>query len=109
MATEIDFDRLMDATQTVIQLKPGVTLSPEQVAEIQYAFDCERQHEDDAVDAFHNGYLHGLRTAAGADKAALIEKIDALQTSLATEKALSKFYAAEAQALRSTHPTGADQ
>lgn len=91
MATEIDFDRYMDATQTVIQLKPGVTLTAEQVAEIQYAFDCERQHEDDAVDAFHNGYLHGLRKAAGADVAALLEKIDALNNALAVEKALSRY------------------
>lgn len=104
MSGGIDFDRFMEATQTVITLKPGITLTPEQVTEIQYAFECERQHEDDAVDAFHKGYLHGLRTAAGAEMAALIEKIDGLRMALATEKALSKFYAAEVQAARQSTP-----
>lgn len=89
---EIDFDRLMDATQTVIQLKAGDVLTAEQVAEIHYAFDCERQHEDDAVDAYSKGYAHGVYAGAGADKAALMEKLETLETRLAVVKAMDRFW-----------------
>lgn len=88
---EIDFDRLMDATQEVLQLKPGMVLTADQVAEIHYAFDCARQDEEDAVDAFHRGYLHGRQEGAGADKAALMEKLSAAQTRLAVVKAMDRY------------------
>jgi len=86
---EIDFDRLMDATQTVIQLKAGQTVSADDVADIQYAFGCERQHEDDAVEAYTKGYAHGVLAAGGADKARLMEQVDALKGRLAVERALN--------------------
>lgn len=89
---EIDFDRFMDGYQAVLQLKPGTVVTPEIVGEIQYAFECQRQGEEDTVDAFHRGYLHGLEKGAGSDKAALIEKLEELQGLLAVQKALNKHW-----------------
>lgn len=91
---EAEFERFMDATQTVIQLKPG-QLTAEQVAEIQFAFEYERRDQEDKVDVFHRGYKHGIERTAGTDKAALIEKIDDLQSELRTVKALNRYFAAE--------------
>jgi len=105
--TEIDFDRLMEATQTVIRLKAGAVLSAEDVADIQYAFECERQHEDDAVDAYSKGYSHGVLVAGGADKACLMETVEALKTQLAVANALNRYWQATTPA--DAHSVGTER
>lgn len=89
-ANEAEFDRFMEAYQTVLQLKAGTVLTPEMVSEIQFAFEYERRDQEDKVDVYHNGYRHGLAVAAGADGAALIEKVDDLRTRLHVHEILEK-------------------
>ena len=88
-----EFERFMDATQTVLQLKPGQTLTQEQVAEIQFVSEYERRDHEHSIDVFHKGFEVGRLSAADAETVALLEKIDALKTKLAVAEGLLRFYA----------------
>ena len=74
--TEADFDRLMDAMQTLIQLKPGDVLTQEMINDLHLVDRHNREDQERATDAFSRGYDAGLARAAGADTAKLIEERD---------------------------------
>jgi hypothetical protein len=75
---EIDlaFNRLMDATQTLIQLKPGAVLTQEMIDDLHLVDKEHREEFERATDAFHRGYEWGLERGGGADTAKLIEERD---------------------------------
>ena len=73
---EAAFDRLMDATQTLIQLKPGDVLTEEMIADLHLVDEDHRKDFERASEAFHRGYQAGLERGAGADTAKLIEERD---------------------------------
>lgn len=91
---DADFERFMEGYQDVLTLAAGQTLTAEQAADIQFAFEFQRKQEEDVVDAFHRGYQHGLEVGAGADAAALVEKVDSLQSELAAARALDRYWKA---------------
>jgi hypothetical protein len=76
MTTEEDFNRLMDAMQTLIQLKPGDVLTQEMIDELHLVDKYNREEAERATDAFHRGYECGLERGGGADTAKLIEERD---------------------------------
>jgi hypothetical protein len=88
-----EFERFMDATQTVITLKAGQVLTQEQVAEIQFVSEYERRDHEHSIDVFHKGFEAGRLSAADEETVALLEKIDALKTKLAVAEGLLRFYA----------------
>jgi hypothetical protein len=75
-AWDDDFNRLMDATQTLIQLQPGVVLTQEMIDDLHLVDKDHRESFERATDAFHNGYEAGIARVAGADTAKLIEERD---------------------------------
>ena len=92
MGEETDFDaefnRLMDATQTLIQLKPGDVLTQEMIDDLHLVDADHREQFERATDAFHKGYQAGLERGAGADTAKLIEERDEARSSAAIARAL---------------------
>jgi len=73
---DADFNRLMDATQTLIQLKVGDVLTQEMIDDLNLVDSDHRESFERATDAFHRGYEAGLARGASADTAKLIEERD---------------------------------
>jgi hypothetical protein len=92
------FDRLMDATQTLIQLKVGDVLTQEMIDDLHLVDEDHRESFERAVDAFHKGYEAGLLRGAGADTAKLIAERDEARDEAAISRAL--FRAASGMPLR---------
>jgi hypothetical protein len=84
-----DFDRLMDAMQTLIQLKPGDVLTEEMIADLHLVDQHNREDQERATDAFSKGYDAGLARGAGADTAKLIEERDEARTRVSIVNATS--------------------
>lgn len=85
-----DFNKLMDATQTLIQLEPGDVLTEEMIADLHLVDADHRESFERATDAFHKGYEAGLERGAGADTAKLIEERDDARSEAMIAKALNK-------------------
>lgn len=83
-----DFDKLMDAMQTLIQLKPGDVLTEEMIADLHLVDQHNREDQERATDAFHRGYECGLERGASADTAKLIEERDDARDEAAVARAL---------------------
>lgn len=73
---DADFNRLMDAIQTLIQLKPGDVLTQEMIDDLHLVDADHREDFERATEAFHRGYQAGLERGGGADTAKLIEERD---------------------------------
>jgi hypothetical protein len=86
---EREFDRLMDAMQTLIQLKPGDVLTQELIDDLHLVDKHNREDQERATDAFSRGYDCGLERGAGADTAKLIEDRDAARARVSIVNALS--------------------
>ncbi len=82
----------MEATQTVLHLKAGHTLTQADVDAILFVGEYERRDQERQVDCFHRGWQMGLLDSAGKTKAGLVEKGAALESQVAVEKALGLFY-----------------
>jgi hypothetical protein len=89
-AFDEDFDKLMDATQTLIQLKVGDVLTQEMIDDLHLVDEVHRKDFERAVDAFHKGYQAGLERGAGADTAKLIEERDEARDEAAILRALRR-------------------
>lgn len=87
---DADFDRLMDATQTLIQLKPGDVMTQEMIDDLHLVDKDHRESFERATDAFHKGYQAGLERGAGADTAKLIDERDAARDEAAILRALQR-------------------
>jgi hypothetical protein len=85
---DANFDRLMDATQTLIQLKVGDVLTQEMIDDLNLVDANHREDYERATDAFHRGYEAGLVRGAGADTARLIEERDEARTQAVVARAL---------------------
>lgn len=85
-----------EAIVTILALKPGQTVSAEQVASIQFFEDYTRRNEDTAIETFHRGYERGMEHAAGAEAAKLIEERDGFKNKAMTERLLGRFWARDA-------------
>lgn len=83
------FDRLMDATQTLIQLQPGDVLTQEMIDDLHLVDSDHRQDFERASEAFHRGYEAGLRRGGGADTAKLIEERDEARGRASVANAIS--------------------
>lgn len=89
MSDDDDFNRLMDATQTLIQLKPGDILTEDMIADLHLVDADHRESFERATDAFHRGYQDGLERGGGADTAKLIEERDSARTRAQVANAIS--------------------
>jgi hypothetical protein len=83
------FERLMDATQTLIQLKVGDVLTQEMIDDLHLVDKDHRSEYERAIDTFHRGYAYGLERGGGADTAKLIEERDSARSSASIANALS--------------------
>lgn len=83
-----DFNRLMDATQTLIQLKAGDVLTQAMIDDLHLVDQDHRESFERTTDAFHKGYQAGLKRGAGADTAKLIEERDDARSREAVARAL---------------------
>ena len=90
MTSDEAFDRLMDATQTLIQLKVGDVITQEMIDDLNLVDQDHRDSFERATDAFHKGYQAGLERGAGADVAKLIEERDEARDNAAISRALLK-------------------
>lgn len=88
-SAEREFERLMDAIQTLIQLQPGDVLTQEMIDDLQFVDKHNREDQERAIDAFSRGYDCGLERGAGADTAKLIEDCDAARSRVSIVNALS--------------------
>lgn len=93
-----EFERVMDATQTLILLRAGEPLTQEQVDDLHLLDEFNRRDEERSVDAFHRGYQAGLERGGGADVAKLIEERDSARNWRSVANAMSS--AAEYRAFR---------
>lgn len=93
MSSEEDFDRLMDATQTLLQLKVGDVLTQQMIDDLHLVDKDHREESERAIDAFAKGYEAGLERGAGADTAKLIEERDSARNAAAVANALSSYRA----------------
>lgn len=91
LGSEAEWEAFMDASQTVIQLKAGQTLTQDDVDALRFAGEFERREEERAIDAFHRGRQIGIEEAAGKDAAALHDKISGLVSEVATQRAMRQF------------------
>jgi hypothetical protein len=87
--SDADFNRLMDATQTLIQLKPGDVLTQEMIDDLNLVDADHRESFERATDAFHKGYEAGLERGAGADTAKMIEERDEARGQASVIRAVS--------------------
>lgn len=94
--SEEEWEAIQDAIATVITLmqSPGHTLTQADCDALQLADRSTREDEESAIDAFIRGEDFGRRQAAGAEVADLLKRVDVLETRLATQRALTKFYSA---------------
>lgn len=89
--SEADFDRIMDATQTLMHLEPGHVLTAEEIDGLRLLDASNREDAERAQDAFSSGYDCGLKRAAGVDGAKLIEERDDARTHVSLSAATSAF------------------
>jgi len=89
--SEDNFDRVMDAMQTLMRLEPGHVLTAEEIEGLRLLDKSNREDAERAQDAFNNGYECGLARGAGADTAKLIEERDAARTRVSVMAACSAF------------------
>lgn len=82
------FNRLMDAHQTLIQLKPGDVLSQEMIDDLLLVESDYRENDERNTDAFHKGYEVGLERGSNADTAKLIEERDAARSGASIANAI---------------------
>lgn len=82
------FERLMDAHQTLIQLKVGDVVTQQIIDDLLLIDADYRENDERNTDAFHRGYEAGLQRGAGADTAKLIEERDNARASAAVANAL---------------------
>lgn len=90
-ASEAAWEALMDAMQVVITLKAGQVLTQADVDAVHLVDAYNREDQERAIDVFNTGFQRGMEAGGGADKADLINKLDAARSGLAVEKALGKF------------------
>lgn len=83
-----DFERLMDAHQTLIQLKVGDVVTQSTIDDLLLIDADYRENDERNTEAFHRGYEAGLKRGAGADTAKLIEERDSARTSASVANAL---------------------
>lgn len=83
-----EFERLMDAHQTLIRLKVGDTVTQEVLDHLLLIESDYRENDERNTDAFHRGYEAGLARGAGADTAKLIEERDTARTRASIANAL---------------------
>ena len=95
--SEDDFDRFMDALQTVIKLEAGQTLLQSQVDDIKFVERWYSDQDEKATEAYSRGFEDGRANAAGAEMAEVLSRLDAARSDLAVEKALSHFYRKSAE------------
>lgn len=76
MTSEEEFEREMAAISTVYGLRPGRTLTQEDFDAIQLYDKVQRRDEQRATDAFHDGYMQGLREGGSADIEEMRRKLD---------------------------------
>lgn len=88
-----DFDRLMDAHQTLIQLRPGDVLTQEMIDDLLLVESDYRHNDERNTDAFHKGYQVGLERASSADTAKLIEDRDEARAEAQLLRALARIEA----------------
>jgi hypothetical protein len=92
------FDRLMDAHQTLIRLKPGDVLTQAMIDDLLLVERDYRDNDERNTDAFHKGYEAGLERGSNADTAKLIDERDAAQSSASIANAIRTF--SEVQAFK---------
>lgn len=88
--SDAEWEAFMEATQTVLTLKAGQTLTQEDIDQILFVGEYERRDEERQIDCFHRGYQLGLHEGGGSEVADLIERVSDLRTSLVVANALSK-------------------
>jgi hypothetical protein len=86
--SEKAFERLMDAHQTLIQLKVGDVVTQQTLDDLLLIDADYRENDERNTDAFHRGYDVGLTRGAGADTAKLIEERDSARISASLANAL---------------------
>lgn len=87
--TDADFDKLMDAHQTLICLKVGDAVTQEMLDDLLLIESDYRENDERNTDAFHKGYECGLERGSNADTAKLIEERDSARGSASVANALS--------------------
>lgn len=90
--SEDDFERVMDAMQTLMHLEPGHVLTAEEIEGLRLLDAHNREDAERAQDAFSKGYDCGLARGAGADTAKLIEERDDARTRVSVMAALAAYY-----------------
>ena len=88
--TEEQWEAVMDATSRVYGLRPGHTLTEDDVAAISLYDAHSREDQERQLDAYHRGYQDGLHSAGGSDLADLHNRLESKISDLGVERALRK-------------------
>lgn len=85
---DADFDRLMDAHQTLIRLKVGDVVTQEMIDDLLLIDSDYRENDERCTGAFHKGYENGLKRGSNAETAKLIEERDSARCRASISNAL---------------------
>jgi hypothetical protein len=85
---DTEFERLMNAEQTLIQLEAGQVLTQQMVDDLRLLDKNHRDDFDRSIDAFDKGYQVGLERGSGADTAKLIQDRDKARNRAAIANAM---------------------